>query len=146
MPYSLISVPCPHCPALTTLLESTLREIVHSRQLSRRNEPFLNLVCPSCKVASEHEVDRLWRLGIGLIGEGPRTEEYRRIQCFSVVAQCGGNNRESLVEILAIRQSDTTLNGITAEAPTWNIDSLFCPDGHAYQRPDPNHIRLLSFP
>ena len=124
----LYYIACPHCVETIALLETSLAEIVRCRRESTTGEPFLTFVCQECKAAFQYDYQH--RATAGLIDEGPLTAKLRTQKCYSVSTQCGDNNCESRVELIAIRSAQTTTDMYIEERPTWNVGSVECAKGH----------------
>ena len=67
---------------------------------------------------------------------GPIPDAIRKCPaCLYVIVECGNNNCDSRVELVALRSHGTTKEEICAEMPEWKLDGICCVNGHQIALP-----------
>ena len=126
---------CPTCEQSISLLETMLEQIIHNRLVSDTGAPFLTLVCSGCMTGFRYNyVEK--SLG-ALMPESALRPDRKSPTAFSFRVECVDSNCESQVELVAIRDTDTTKEDVLAELPKWNLDAIRCENNDPLLFPDP---------
>ena len=115
---------CPYCRFNTPLFETTLAEMIRTRQVSATGEPFIVFVCERCTKCFPWNYGM--RQSLGQFGALSRTDPV----WISVVAECEDDNCKQQTELIAIRPHGTIKQQILQERPTWSVKDIYCDNGH----------------
>lgn len=124
MPQLWYGAPCPYCRFSTPLFETTLAEIIRTRQVETTGEPFVVFVCQRCTKCFPWNYDM--RQVVGQFEALTRTDPV----WISIIAKCENEECKSQTELIAIRPHGTTKQQILAERPIWNAKEIYCDNGH----------------